>query len=233
MSALLLLHLRMAWHVVSAVVQMLMSKADCQLAAAYGATGAFTNTGGSVSLAIYVAVSVRVGNCLGENKPANAKHVAWLGFQLAAFCGAVISCLIYLFREWLAVKFSPGGEGSIVYQETVEAVPIVAIYYWLNSLCWGAWGILQGQMRNALSTASLLFGVWMISVPLSVVCVNHDWLGTDLGSKLQGVWWASCAGEASIVVVMVAAIYMSNWEALAAVSHCVLRTSYIYIYMMM
>jgi len=161
--------------------QMLMSKADCQLAAAYGATGAFTNTGGSVSLAIYVAVSVRVGNCLGENKPANAKHVAWLGFQLAAFCGAVISWLIYLFREWLAVRFSPGGEGSIVYKETVEAVPIVAIYYWLNSLCWGAWGILQGQMRNALSTASLLFGVWVVSVPLSV-CVS-----TTIG---WGLTWA-------------------------------------------
>ena len=52
--------------------QMLMSAQDCNLAAAYGATGAFTNTGGSVSLAIYVAVSVRVGTCLGASKPANA-----------------------------------------------------------------------------------------------------------------------------------------------------------------
>ena len=58
----------------------------------------FGPKGGSVSTAIYVAVSVRVGTLLGENKPDNARYVAKLGMILASGAGALISLLIYLFR---------------------------------------------------------------------------------------------------------------------------------------
>jgi Na+-driven multidrug efflux pump len=150
--------------------QMLMSNSSCQLAAAYGATGAFTNTGGSVSTAICatplqrlhgssnrvirchiavcfqssvmcglvdiatdVAVSVRVGIRLGNNEPAKARYVAALGVGIATIAGAIISFIIFLLRKPLSDWFAPAGDDGPVHKYTMETVPVVAIYYFLNS----------------------------------------------------------------------------------------------------
>jgi hypothetical protein len=171
--------------------------------------------GGSVSTALYVATSVRVGACLGEDKAANARESAKIGMAMATVAGLFISVLIFLFRAFLSNVFSPSGKGSPVYQFTLDAVPLVAVYYWLNSLCWGTWAILQGQMRNRLTSVAMIFGIWGVSIPLSVIFVDMQLLGPGVSEQLKGVWVACCVGEGTIVLLMCVAIWKSDWEALA------------------
>ena len=54
---------------------LLSSRRRARQGAAYGVTTAFTNCASSVSLALYIAVSVRTGTLLGEGKPHRAKQV--------------------------------------------------------------------------------------------------------------------------------------------------------------
>ena len=69
-------------------------------------TSSFTNTAGSVSMALYVAVSVRVGTNLGEGRPLAARRVMWMGFGFASGAGGLIAIGLYAFRSELAHFFT-------------------------------------------------------------------------------------------------------------------------------
>jgi hypothetical protein len=59
-----------------------------------------------------------------------------MGTQIATAAGLVICGAIYLCRDFLADQFSPGGPDSSVHVEVLESVPVVALYYFLNSMVW-------------------------------------------------------------------------------------------------
>lgn len=74
-------------------------------------TSTYVSTGGSVSNALFMAVSTRVGNCLGEGDPSRAKKASIVGFFFAAGAGAIISTAIFG-----PSMFPSHGEGNLALQ---------------------------------------------------------------------------------------------------------------------
>ena len=145
----------------SSVFQLFMSSKSQLLSAAYGITSTYISTGGSVSNALFMAVSTRVGEVLGEGHVQRAKIAAVIGFIFAAAAGAVISVGIYFLRKPLANFYT---ESQDVANLAIDASPWVFLYYFINSATWGCWAIMQGQMRTCFPATIICLGMWFISV---------------------------------------------------------------------
>ena len=80
-----------------------------------------------------MAVSTRVGECLGEGSISRAKTAAWVGWLFSFAAGAVISSGIFFARKPLA-HFYVGDAGEDVAQMAIDASPFVVLYYLINSV---------------------------------------------------------------------------------------------------
>ena len=223
------------------VIQMIMSSECEDLASAYGVTSSFTNTAGSVSTALYTAVSVRVGTNLGEGWPAAAKSVMNMGFMLAAGAGGLISIVLYLFRGQLARLFcdpttDEGASCVPVNALSVSVAGHVSLYYFLNSMMWAFWAPLEGQMRTMLPSAALTIGMWGVTVPFSWLTIKSGWFGVTVDptgtavcdaaqcaadgvslaeAQLAASWWVGNMGMLTTMGLMLWACLTSDWDDLA------------------
>ena len=213
------------------IIQMIMSSECEDLSSAYGVTSSFTNTAGSVSTALYTAISVRVGTNLGEGRPAAAKRVMKLGFAFGAMAGGVISLLLYLLRHELAGFFS---DDVNVNKLSVSVAGRVSLYYFLNSMMWAFWAPLEGQMRTVLPSAALTVGMWAVTVPLTYATIKLGWFGVNADSagvvsncgwgvetcslaeaQLAASWWVGNLGMLTTMGLMLWACLTSDWQKLA------------------
>lgn len=219
------------------IIQMIMSSECEDLSSAYGVTSSFTNTAGSVSTALYTAISVRVGTNLGEGRPAAAKRVMKLGFAFGAMAGAAISLLLYLLRVELAGFFS---DDIKVNKLSISVAGRVSLYYFLNSMMWAFWAPLEGQMRTVLPSAALTVGMWAVTVPLTYATIKLGWFGvaadptlTNCGAarcasncgwgvdtcslaeaQLAASWWVGNLGMLTTMGLMLWACLTSDWQKL-------------------
>jgi Na+-driven multidrug efflux pump len=81
-----------SWH--TTIYNMLMAEFNAEQVAGYGVSDALTGAGGSISLALYTATSIRVGVLLGEGRAPKAKVAAYAGMAyalaFALICGAAL-----------------------------------------------------------------------------------------------------------------------------------------------
>jgi Na+-driven multidrug efflux pump len=219
------------------IIQMIMSSECEDLSSAYGVTSSFTNTAGSVSTALYTAISVRVGTNLGEGRPLAAERVMKLGFAFGAIAGGTISLVLYLLRVPLAGFFS---DDAKVNHLSIGVAGQVSLYYFLNSMMWAFWAPLEGQMRTMLPSAALTFGMWGVTVPLTYATIKLGWLGveesglTDCGAQqcasncgfgtdsctlaeaqLSASWWVGNLGMLTTMGLMLWACLTSDWQELS------------------
>ena len=204
-------------------------------------TSSFTNTAGSVSTALYTAVSVRVGTNLGEGRPAAAKSVMNMGFMLAAGAGGLISIVLYLFRGQLARLFcdpttDEGASCVPVNALSVSVAGHVSLYYFLNSMMWAFWAPLEGQMRTMLPSAALTIGMWGVTVPFSWLTIKSGWFGVTVDptgtavcdaaqcaadgvslaeAQLAASWWVGNMGMLTTMGLVLWACLTSDWDDLA------------------
>ena len=198
----------------STIFQLFMSRRSELYAAAYGVCSTYVSTGGSVSNALFMAVSTRVGNCLGEGDTHRAKRASVVGFIFAATAGAIISTLIFVFRRPLAHFYTPAESVSVL---AIDAAPFVVLYYFTNSAVWGLWAVMQGQMRTCYPATVICIGMWLISVPLAYAAVTYDLGDRYLGglNPLSTLWACCVIGEGITFVLMAGAIVFADWDKIA------------------
>ena len=143
-----------AWH--ATLFNMLMANFGSGQVAGYGVADAITGSGGAVSLSLYAATSIRVGILLGQQKVARAKKAAIAGCVYCGGTGIVEGVLLVLFRHELGELFSPDDE--LAKELIVESIWSVATYYFLESVAYGLWAVLEGQMRVQVATVALVVG---------------------------------------------------------------------------
>ena len=215
-----------SWH--TTIYNMLMAEYNAEQVAGYGVSDALTGAGGSISLALYTATSIRVGMLLGEGRVSKAKVAARAGMIYAVAFAVVCGVGLSLMARPLSVFFSPL---DTQVQDLIEdAIVPVAGYYTLESLKYGLWAVLEGQARVKIATASLVAGHWLVSVPtgfymLRYYIPNHCEIGFKFSrfacpywweaSPLEIAWWCNAMGSLATVLVMAVAIACSNWEKLA------------------
>jgi Na+-driven multidrug efflux pump len=225
-----------SWH--STIFNMLMAEFGATQVAGYAVADAITGSGGAISLAIYAATSIRVGICLGEGSIPRAKRAAVAGCVYAALTGVIECVALLAFKRQLATLFAP--EDEMARELIEEGMLPVAIYYFLESVAYGLWAVLEGQMRVRIATIALIVGHWVVSVPLGFYMLrvwlrNHceqernahpttpndptSWRCDSAfleRSPLELAWWCNCIGGVVTCVIMFAALLVSKWEALQA-----------------
>lgn len=160
-----------------------------------------------------MAVSTRVGECLGEGDIKRAKSASAVGFIFSLAAGCIISGSIFFARKPLA-NFYVGSSGSNVASMAIDASPFVVFYYLLNSVTWGLWAIMQGQMRTCFPATVICLGMWCGSVPLAYVAITYK-VDEHLGmSPLMVLWACCCLGEGASMSMMALAVLRSNWQAI-------------------
>lgn len=194
-----------------------MASYGAEQVSGYGVADQMTGTGGSIALALYTATSVRVGTVLGENAPERAKTAALAGVCYSIVAGGVLASCMFLARGKLAMLFSPTDE----YVQTLiknSSVP-VAIFYFLNSVVYGLWAVLEAQMRPGIPSFGLVVSQWFVSVPLTVILLKFACI-TNLPqfaglSPLEVCWWSQNVGQIMMLTLLGGSILCSDWEALA------------------
>ena len=101
---------------------------------------------------------------LGEGRVEGAKLAAYAGMLYALIFSLVCLLGLLALATPLSVFFSP--EDTQVQSLIEAAIVPVATYYFLESLKYGLWAVLEGQARVRIATIALIAGHWLVSVPL-------------------------------------------------------------------
>jgi Na+-driven multidrug efflux pump len=155
----------------STIFYSLMSTVSTAHVAAFGVADALRGTGGSISMGLYTASSIRVGTLLGEGDPAGAKRAALAGVIYNVLLGSVLCVLLIVFRDGIAAFMVPNEADRAVKEMTSEAMVPLAVLVLLTALQWGLWSALEGQARACLTSVILSIGTWVIAVPSSVLAL--------------------------------------------------------------
>lgn len=159
------------------------------------------------------AVSVLVGQGLGEDRPDRSEHAVWVGFSFAAVgmgaAGITVALLpglfLYLFQS---------EQNSELWSETAQYVPTLLWFVALYSLFDSANLIFAFALRGAgdtrfVSLATFILGVSLLIVPAYIVCENH-----------YGLYWAwTCATIyiAGLATTFVARFLWGPWRAMRVI----------------
>ncbi|EFY96622.2 Multi antimicrobial extrusion protein [Metarhizium robertsii ARSEF 23] len=134
-----------------------------------------------VPFAISVAASTRVANLIGA------------GLVDAAKAAAKVIPLL-LTRD------------ASVIMLTAQAMPLVALEQFFDSLCTGAHGLLRGIGKQSIGGPVNLIGHYLVSLPLCLI------LGFQYSWKLAGLWGGIAAGLMVVSLVEYGYLLTIDWQ---------------------
>lgn len=150
-------------------------------------------------LSLSMALTVRVGNTLGQIRPEMARLVAWNGIAISLVTAAINSTLLWVTGEWVISLYTSNPE----VQHLAASLIALAVFYQVSDS-------LQANLAGALRGYKDTRIVMLITV-LSYWCVGlggGHWLGTrGLGSLtaplgVHGYWLGLIAGLSTAAVLL-------------------------------
>ncbi|MFC3609595.1 MATE family efflux transporter [Stutzerimonas tarimensis] len=149
----------------------------------------FTSLIFMIPLSLGMAVTVRVGQALGRQKPRDARFVSGLGMVLALGYACCSASLILLFSEPIAR----------IYTTDLEVIAIAATLLFYAALFQFSDGVqviaaaaLRGFQDTRVTMLLTLLAYWGVGLPLGYVLGLTDWLGEASGPR--GLWQGLIGG---------------------------------------
>jgi len=158
-------------------------------------------------LALYIAVSIRVGSQLSDDNPKHARRVWLTSLGGACVVAVIIGSVITGLHQWVPRMYT---SNSDIVDTAAAAVPVVALALVMSSLSYVAQGTLEGQNRSQLATAGAMFGNWLVALPFAYV------FAVDLAWGVKGLWWGIVLGEGVRFAFTAGCVVYKSWEDLAA-----------------
>jgi MATE family multidrug resistance protein len=162
-----------------------------------------------VPLGLSAASAVRVGHAVGRDDLPSARRST----TAALLCGfgfiLVIAALFLSIPRVLASAYTPEVE---VLDIAATLVPIAGIFLVFDAFQIIAAGVLRGMGDTRAPMLIVLFGFWIIGIPVSVVLAFH------LGFGPQGLWWGFVAGLAVVAPLLMLRIAAKLSRPLVRVS---------------
>lgn len=150
-------------------------------------------------LSLSMALTVRVGNTLGQARPEMARLVAWNGIAISLVTAAINSTLLWVTGAWVMSLYT----GNPEVQRLAASLITLAVFYQVSDALQAN---LAGALRGYKDTRIVMF----ITV-LSYWCVGlggGHWLGTrGVGSLaaplgVHGYWLGLVAGLSTAAVLL-------------------------------
>jgi multidrug resistance protein, MATE family len=156
-----------------------------------------------LQMGIYTAVSVRVGNKLGDGSPDAARLVARVGTMWGCVAALAVGGLLWVLTPWVGYLFTNDAD---VLEQVRLSMPLLALDMTLSSLSFTAQGILEGQARPELATYAALIGNWAVGLPAA-------WgFAIPLKWGLPGIWWGTIVGEVVHSAILLVLSYRTDWQ---------------------
>jgi MATE family multidrug resistance protein len=160
----------------------------------------------SISLGFSSAVTMLVGNYMGENKPEIAKKVSKLAVGMILTLEAVISALCVIFHTDIAMMYI---SDSSILQYTSPLMKIVGFFILLDAIQLQLAGIIRGIGRQ---TIAMIISMCIFIVMQSSLCYLFAF-AFDLG--VYGLWYAQICSVVTAGAVFFIILYKTNWEKIA------------------
>ncbi|KAH7433817.1 hypothetical protein KP509_07G087900 [Ceratopteris richardii] len=151
-----------------------------------------------------LAVSTRVSNELGANRPARAR----LAVLVASCCAVVLGIMAMAFTT--SIRHAWGKmftKDETVLRLTAMALPIIGLCELGNSPQTTGCGVLRGSARPSLGVKINLASFYVVGMPVSIILV----FGLKIG--FVGLWLGLLAAQATCAVSMIFVMAKTNWIA--------------------
>jgi multidrug resistance protein, MATE family len=156
-----------------------------------------------VPLGVASAGAVRVGNRVGAQDPAGARHAGWTAIMLGVGFMAMTGVLFLVAPRFLVGLFSR--EPSVL-ALGASLLFVAAVFQLFDGLQAVATGALRGLGDTRTPMVTNLAGHWFIGLPLGYA------LCFPLGLGVIGLWWGLSAGLIVCGVVLLGVWYKRSSE---------------------
>jgi MATE family, multidrug and toxin extrusion protein len=153
-----------------------------------------------------VAVSVRVGNLLGENRPKLARLASYLSLALGQLFALIVSVSIGVAKQNLAHIFT---DDSKIVHLVGKVSHIVAIFQCLDCFNGVCNGIFRGTGKQSVGARVNLLAYYVFGLPAAYLLAFHF----DMG--LSGLWLGLTIGLALVCLICAIIVARTDWEAQA------------------
>ncbi|WP_311945909.1 MATE family efflux transporter [Halomonas piscis] len=150
-------------------------------------------------LSLSMALTVRVGNTLGQNRPAMARLVAGNGVAISLVAAAINSSLLWVTGAWVIALYTPNPD---VQQLAVSLLSLAALYQVSDSLQANLAGALRGYKDTRIVMLITVLSYWCVGLG------GGHWLGTRGAGSLSGplgvhgYWLGLLAGLSTAAVLL-------------------------------
>jgi MATE family multidrug resistance protein len=162
-----------------------------------------------VPLGLSAASAVRVGHAVGRDDLHSARRSTTAALMSGGGSMLVIAALFLSVPRLLASAYTPEPD---VLDLAQTLIPIAGIFLVFDAFQIIAAGVLRGMGDTRAPMLIVLFGFWLIGMPVSVL------LAFRLGLGPQGLWWGFVAGLAVVAPLLMLRIAAKLSRPLVRVS---------------
>ncbi|KAK3153599.1 hypothetical protein QOZ80_2BG0178040 [Eleusine coracana subsp. coracana] len=156
-----------------------------------------------VALGFSTAISVRVSNELGANRPKEAQFSVLVAVSTSAFIGALFMAIFFIWRTTLPKFFSDSEE---VIHGASRLGYLLAVTVFLSSI----WPLLSGvAVGSGLQVLVAFVNVccnYLVGIPLGIL------FGFRLKFGTLGIWMGMLTGTLLQIAVLLFILIRTNWE---------------------
>lgn len=158
----------------------------------------------AISYPFSAAITIRVGNLIGDNKPLEALASAKICLQTVLFCMTCISILMLILRFEIPRLYT---NDEAIVDVASGIVVIAALFQVFDGTTYCCLGILRGLARHVIVSVISLIAFWGIAVPLGATLAFQTKLG------VYGLWWGMAGGLLFTVLVSAyLAFFYIDWS---------------------
>ncbi|GAQ85861.1 MATE efflux family protein [Klebsormidium nitens] len=155
-------------------------------------------------LGLSTAVSVRVSNELGANKPGRARLALHTSIGLALLVGAGVSLLLLLVRKQWALLFTSADETGVIALVS-QLMPLVVASQFGVALQAILSGVLRGSGQQLVGSVINFICYYAVGVPALI------WFTFKWHWGLEGLWYGLMLGVTVQIVLLMALLLHTDW----------------------
>lgn len=182
------------------IVALLVAKLGDTVLASHAIALNFSSVIFVIPLSISIAVTVRVGQAMGEGKPLAARFSATTGIFVAFVLATLSTILILIFNWRIAMLYTSSHD---VLALASYLIIFAAIYQLPDAIQVTCAGALRGYQDTAIIMLITLISYWVIAMPIGYTLALTDYWGSPRGPA--GFW-------ISLIIGLTFASIMLGWR---------------------
>jgi MATE family multidrug resistance protein len=158
----------------------------------------------SFPFAVGIATSIRVGQLIGEGKPADAKRSCKVAYGINFLVEVVLIIIVLPCSKLLGDLFSRDEEVAAL---ITKLIPLSCIFMLGDAFQANTGGAMRGLGRQKLVLLLNILGFWALAIPIGITIA----FATNIG--VAGLWWGFSIGIYSAAFIGIFFLrYRVNWE---------------------